>query len=71
MAWPVDLRSIDSNMTTTELWALKEQMGHSDWSCECQEVNGFSEMSNWKYTIHGIVYEFTEFYEVLTKIERL
>ena len=69
MAWPDDLNNINSNMNTTELWALKEQMESQDWTTNV--ISSFAEYTTWTMTIHGTEYKFTEFYEMINEIFRL
>ena len=68
MAWPTDLNNISSNMNTTELWALKEQMEAHDYHCD--NFTGFAEYSSFDVTLLGIVYKFTEFNECIGEIYR-
>ena len=69
MAWPDDMNFINSNLSTTELWVLKEQMDHCDW--ESDNFSCFAEYSQWEVTLNKVVYKFSEFGEVISEIYRL
>ena len=71
MTWPKSLSSINSNMNTTELWALKEQMVSQD--LEMTLLTSFAEQTTWRTTLTATneSFDIEESFEMIVRIMRV
>lgn len=69
MAWPEKLTEVKSNLNTTELWMLKEQMDSNCYNCKL--VSMFDEYSEFIVEVHGEKYRFTEWHETVSSVDSI